>query len=408
MLCDLVLSTHLTANITFTMHIVYILLSPTFGMHQYTADLANRGERWNMRTCERVNVDLITTTTLPRDRYDPAVTIHTPVTTHGTGFSREGLDLRAYHRIWDVPTLQRSNVPTVIHFTGVHAWNLPLVYALRRRGATVIHTLHDLDPHHGVRFPALIRLWNRLILASGAHILVHGRCYRERLLAQGLPPARVTATPLLHGFWGYDSECQLSGPRGFAATPTHPRSVIFFGRLEMYKGIDTLLAAWALLNTHPAWSYRLILAGALGPGAARPTLPPGVELRPRRIPDAEALELFRQASLLVLPYRDATQSALIAAAYRFSVPVIVTRSGALPEAVVEGVTGWVVPPNDPAALAAAVADALSDLDRLRAFGLAGQAWFVRQRQFEEETLSTLYLAKTDARPQATKRTITIA
>jgi glycosyltransferase involved in cell wall biosynthesis len=50
---------------------------------------------------------------------------------------------------------------------------------------------------------------------------------------------------------------------------------------------------------------------------------------------------------LVLPYRDATQSALVAHAYFFRKPAIVTRTGALPEYVVEGETGWVVPRADP-------------------------------------------------------------
>ena len=104
------------------MNITYVLLSPTFGMHQYTADLANRAaqgpgsgpgvrpasdqvdqgqnERGNGWTPgRRPPRPLVTTTTLPRDRYSPAVAIHTPVTTHGTGFSREGLDLAAYRRV---------------------------------------------------------------------------------------------------------------------------------------------------------------------------------------------------------------------------------------------------------------------------------------------------------------------
>ena len=166
----------------------------------------------------------------------------------------------------------------------------------------------------------------------------------------------------------------------------------------MYKGIDTLLAAWTLLNASQAaaapqaWAQRLVLAGAVGQGVALPPLPPGVELRDRRIPDAEAIELFRQAALLVLPYRDATQSALIAAAYRFGAPVIVTRRGALPEYVVEGETGWIAPPDNPGALAAALREALADPERLRRMGAAGRSWFNQQRQQEEKALTTLYLA----------------
>ena len=97
------------------MHLTYVLLSPTFGMHQYTADLANRAAQGSgIRDQEPGvgareatggllaaghRVQLVTTTTLPRDRYSPAVAIHTPVTTHGTGFSREGLDIAAYRRV---------------------------------------------------------------------------------------------------------------------------------------------------------------------------------------------------------------------------------------------------------------------------------------------------------------------
>jgi len=126
-----------------------------------------------------------------------------------------------------------------------------------------------------------------------------------------------------------------------------------------------------------------------------PALPPGVELRDRRIDDAEGIELFRQASLLVLPYRDGTQSALPAAAYRFGVPVIVADSGALGEYVVPGETGWVVPPGDVAALAGALAEALAAPERLHEMGLAGQLWYHQARAQEEATLGHLYLKLMD-------------
>ena len=57
------------------MRICYVLLSPTFGMHQYTADLANRMAQADHQ------VHLVTTRHYPRDRYLPAVIPHTPVAT---------------------------------------------------------------------------------------------------------------------------------------------------------------------------------------------------------------------------------------------------------------------------------------------------------------------------------------
>jgi glycosyltransferase involved in cell wall biosynthesis len=305
-----------------------------------------------------------------------------------------------------VPTHQRTNAPTPVHFTGVHAWNIPLIYALRRREVPVVHTLHDLDPHHGVRYPALIRLWNRLIIASGCHLLVHGRRYRDQLLAAGVAPGRVTCTPLLHGFLGADRpwppERWNDGTLERANVETCERAddVLFFGRVEAYKGVEVLLAAWAEAVKYlrdscenPADSRqaaRLIVAGPVARAVTLPPLPPGVDLRDRRIADDEAEALFRSAAVLVLPYRDATQSALVAAAYAFGLPVIVTSAGALPEYVVPGETGWVVPAGDAAALAAVLRDALADPARLRGIGAAGRAWFGARRREEQAALANMY------------------
>ena len=304
--------------------------------------------------------------------------------------------------------------------------------ALRRRGVPVIHTLHDLDPHHGVRYPTLIRLWNRLIIASGCHLLVHGRRYYDQLLAAGVAPERVTYTPLLHGFLGADrpwppveveakaeDEVKDDGS-GAPSTAVHAGpplnlnlnlSLLFFGRVEAYKGVEVLLAAWveAVKNIrdsceNPAGSRqvaRLIVAGPVARDVTLLPLPAGVELRDRRIADEEAEALFRSAAVLVLPYRDATQSALVAAAYAFGMPVIVTGAGALPEyrpgrtgrCDRPGETGWVVPAGDAAALAAALREALADPARLRRMGAAGRAWFEARRREEQAALCKMYASQ---------------
>jgi len=72
------------------------------------------------------------------------------------------------------------------------------------------------------------------------------------------------------------------------------------------------------------------------------------------VPNEEVSMYFSAADLLVLPYRSATQSGIIQIAYNFDRPVIATNVGGLPEVVIHGRTGLIVPPDDPVALARAV------------------------------------------------------
>jgi D-inositol-3-phosphate glycosyltransferase len=72
------------------------------------------------------------------------------------------------------------------------------------------------------------------------------------------------------------------------------------------------------------------------------------------IPNEEVGVYFSAADIVVLPYLTATQSGILQIAYNFDRPVIVTDVGGLAESVDQGRTGYVVPPADPQALAAAI------------------------------------------------------
>ena len=78
-----------------------------------------------------------------------------------------------------------------------------------------------------------------------------------------------------------------------------------------------------------------------------------VALHDRFIPDEEVRYYFSAADCLVLPYRSATQSGVTQIAYNFSLPMIVTDVGGLPEIVPDGRTGLVCAPT-----AEGIADAL--------------------------------------------------
>jgi glycosyltransferase involved in cell wall biosynthesis len=73
------------------------------------------------------------------------------------------------------------------------------------------------------------------------------------------------------------------------------------------------------------------------------------------VPDELVESYFVAADLVVLPYVSATQSGIVQIAYNYDRPVVTTNVGGLPEVVLDGRTGYLVPPADAAALADAIA-----------------------------------------------------
>jgi glycosyltransferase involved in cell wall biosynthesis len=131
---------------------------------------------------------------------------------------------------------------------------------------------------------------------------------------------------------------------------------LFFGLVREYKGLDVLLEALSLIETESRWTC--LVAGefyeARGSYDARVRdlgLEERVLIHDRYIPNSEVPGFFAAADLTVLPYRYATQSGVAALSFALNRPVLTTRVGALPETIVEGENGWLVPPNDPTALA---------------------------------------------------------
>jgi len=363
-------------------------------MHQYTADLANR------MAAAGHEVHVVTTRRAPRDRYAPEVTLHTPISTATTGFSLEGLNPRAPRILKRLRQLVSDLRPDAVHLTGPHLWNPSLLQSLRRAGIPTVHTIHDLHPHAGAVYGRLLYLWNGWVCRRAGHLLVHGECHRRELIGRGMAPEWVTSTPLTHLFVGYDSEQKLRGrgPHSAALQGLAGEGVreyepwaLMIGRMAAYKGLDTLVeAVWQLEKDAAGYPLAVVAGPGSLRGLARGILPPGLEVRDHLIQDDEAIDLFSRCGLVVLPYVEASQSALVAAAYFFHKPVIVTRTGALPEYVVDGETGWVIPPGDPGALAGALRAALSDPALLARRGQAGRAWYDQQRRLETVALEDMY------------------
>jgi glycosyltransferase involved in cell wall biosynthesis len=154
-----------------------------------------------------------------------------------------------------------------------------------------------------------------------------------------------------------------------------PGYLLVVGRLRIRKGVDVLLAALpAVLRRYPA--ARLLIAGdgehraALERAAGG--LVPGGSVRFLGRCSAERVRgLLRGAAALVVPSVYEGMPLVVLEAMAAAVPVVASRVSGIPEVVADGVTGWLVPAEDTAALAAALCDLLGDPAAARRRGAAG-------------------------------------
>jgi glycosyltransferase involved in cell wall biosynthesis len=135
--------------------------------------------------------------------------------------------------------------------------------------------------------------------------------------------------------------------------------ILFFGFIREYKGLDTLLEAFALIKDK--LNLKLIIAGEFYSDEAlyqelidKLKIRENIYLFTRFIPSSEVRYYFSAADVVVLPYKNATQSGIVQIANNFNKPVIATDVGGLGEVVFENKTGFLVVKENPGKLADAI------------------------------------------------------
>ena len=200
--------------------------------------------------------------------------------------------------LWMATALARLNIPfaVIVHDALSHPGDgrllqMPLQRALCRRAAVLMSWSAPV----GVALRAQGFGRNGQILAAGFH-----------------PPLRFGTPP----------------PPAFAHGG--PPRLLFFGRFLRYKGLDLLAAAAARLGA-PGCQLRVVGAGPDSPALAALRALPWAQVENRWVPEAEIAALLAWADALILPYTEASQSGVAAAALAAGRAVLATTVGGLPE-----------------------------------------------------------------------------
>lgn len=254
--------------------------------------------------------------------------------------------------------------PDVIHFQHGQLW-FNLALPLLRRYPLVV-TVHDPQPHAGDRDSRTMPTWlMHFGYRQADQLIVHANQMKNVVLEHlNFPPASVHVIPhIALGNENADTEVQEA-----------PNQLLFFGRIWAYKGLDYLIRAEPLISARVP-DLKIVIAG-MGEDMERyrkmMVHPEKFEVHNEYIADEEVARYFRQASIVVLPYIEATQSGVIPLAYTFARPVIATNVGGLPDSVENEQTGLLIPSCDEKALAEAVIRLLLDSTLRKQMGLNGK------------------------------------
>jgi glycosyltransferase involved in cell wall biosynthesis len=258
-----------------------------------------------------------------------------------------------------VPTMWRARrrlerlAPDVVHVQWLVRPDTDLRW-LRAVAAEwpTVFTAHDLAGMLSRRREAWLR-----VLEAVDRVIVHSRRGADELAELGVPRARIARIP--HPVFDRPGSAADGRPRG--------QTLLFFGLIRAYKGVDLLLRALPLVARERP-DVRLVVAGdPLEPVEPLRRLASDLGVNERIdwqlgfLPDDEVAEMLAHASVVVLPYRRRVDaSGVLALAIGHGLPIVASDVGSLGETVTEFGAGEVVPPEDVEALAAACVRLLGD------------------------------------------------
>lgn len=319
-------------------HIVFMYLGRR-GLGRYTLELARA-----VRSLQAPPATFVLSAhneTIKGIEVDAPRLLKLPTFTHPASPAAVTNFLRARDALF---TFLECTRPTAVVNLMPHVWTPLLRPGIQRLGTRFFTIVHDARGHPGDTRGYLTRWINsEALLADG--IVTLSRAVADKLVAlDAVPRAKIKALfhPDIH-----HGPLQTKRQRD----PRAPLRLLLFGRLSKYKGLGLLVQAVELLRAEGI-PVHLGVAGAGDIRSERSRLEKlGADVRNRWLADSEILPLLAEYDAIILPYMEASQSGVLAAAYGNCMPVIGTPVGALPEQILHERTGLVADAVTPRALA---------------------------------------------------------
>jgi glycosyltransferase involved in cell wall biosynthesis len=219
-----------------------------------------------------------------------------------------------------------------------------------------VMTMHNVL-RRGER-PGSAAVTRRLARSMDA-VVVHTRHGAERLVELGVEPERVRV--IHHGAFSHLTRQPHEQPLPAELAAVEGPVVLCFGTVREYKGVDVLLEAFREIEGAELWIVGRPLGFDMAPLHELAAGVPGkVRFVTRYLADSEVPAFFRRAEVLALPHRTVDQSGVLHAGLAFGKAMVVSAVGGFVEVAEDYGAARMVPPGEPAALAAAIRELLAD------------------------------------------------
>lgn len=242
------------------------------------------------------------------------------------GIAKGTFDIAAASRVVDAI---RSTGCKTVYFESVHLWNCYILACLGKE-YTRVTTLHDVVPHDGSK---TVLACQKLQCRLSDYVAIKSDVFCEdcsRLY--GVPAERILTVGVFREWPTYEPSMGDG-------------SCLFFGRVRKYKGLP---AMDEIIRSMPMLHFTIMGSPDDQSRSALDAIKnlSNCTVVDREVTDTEMEEAFRQASWILLPYENASQSGVIIDAYKYGKPVVAFDVGAVGNQVIDGVTGFLVPAGD--------------------------------------------------------------
>lgn len=281
-----------------------------------------------------------------------------------------------------------------------------LLRLLKGRGARLVWTVHNLEPHEVYQADLAEQLYGEVAALCDA-VIAHSHSAATALAERYGRPPKLYVIPHGHYVGQHGPKVKRSIARAQLALPADAFVCVSLGAWRPYKGLEDLIAAFrdeerkacpepaegAEDRDRPSLFPRsrslLLIAG-------QPKVPeyaaflaqvashvPGVRLLPGRVPDERMPTYWAVADVAAVPYRRLTSSGVLIEAMSYAVPVIAPDVPMVRELVRDGETGFLFQPGDVDSLRDALARAQAHPD----LPAVGQAAFDHVRRYDWNTIA---------------------